>query len=255
MIATHTAQAEALHYDRPDDGLGREVAAQISVNQLKNWSRCKKKFYYESVKKLRWPSDPSNFRLGQAVHKLLDYQARGLDCQHLLTGTQADIRQSWQVIASSHWVQLPIIANEWGFTVPLSTPLPQPVWLVGRVDRIAQMPSGHIAIIDWKTGTAVPKDAANAWQTLVYWYAIYEARTVLGLEETLAPEQFQFVYVEVREQVRAITLPYSAKQHASTQALLQQTITEMLSAEDYPLPARCPDRFCPYRSICGIEAR
>jgi hypothetical protein len=224
----------------------------ISVNQLKNWGRCQKKYYFDSVEKLRWPSDGSNFVLGQGVHKLLDYQSRGLDCSLLLKDALPSIQKSWQTVIQSDIVHFPIVANEWGFNIPILQSPRHNAWLAGRVDRISRQDQ-QILVIDWKTGTGVPFEPASAWQTIVYLYAVYEARLQLGLPASLPPEQLSFVYVEVKEQVREIVLPYSQEQHEETRQRLRQTIEAMLDTQTFQLPRRCPDRYCPYLNICGIK--
>ena len=128
---------------------------QISSDAFKSWSRCKKQFYYKYVRRLQWPSDIRHFRLGRDVHKLLDYQARGLDCDVLLTNAPDDVRFSWQKLLPHPIVNLPVVANEWAFHVPIQLPNKNTEWLTGRLDRVAR-DGDRILIIDWKTGTGIP---------------------------------------------------------------------------------------------------
>ncbi len=272
---------------------------QISSDALKSWSRCKRQFYYKHVKKLQWPSDIQHFSLGKDVHKLLDYQARGLDCTLLLDHAPANVRISWQKLMAHSVVNLPVVANEWAFHVPvnlqpdtleksstaiLTSEIPKgetaamqdhwtelsgsPVaWLTGRVDRVARE-GDHILVIDWKTGTGVPRNPDVDWQTRLYLYALVEvagspSAADLGLiteGAPLRPEQVSFLYVEVKADahtpVRLVPLPYSTAQHLATRQVLQTILSQMAIEEDYALPdnQQCPDRFCAYRSICGIES-
>lgn len=225
----------------------------VSPDQLKKWSRCKKQFYYQYMQKLRWPTDKSNFVLGSDVHKLMDYQSRGLDCEAVLQSADTKTRLCWEKLSQHTLSQLPIIANEWGFQIPVKDQ-----WLTGRIDRIARDPeTNKVLIIDWKTGTAAPKLPQSDWQTIIYFYAVIEARQDLGLPD-LTPEQLEFVYVEVSTKnenapVRVLSVPYSAQQHAINRALIEKTLTAIEAEEDYALPNQCPDTWCAYRSICGIE--
>src|SRR5688500_18368722 len=91
---------------------------QISSDAFKSWSRCRRQFYYKYVKGMQWPADIQHFRLGRDVHKLLDYQARELDCELLLEHAQQDVRFSWQKLMAHPITQLPVLANEWAFHVP-----------------------------------------------------------------------------------------------------------------------------------------
>ena len=221
----------------------------ISPDQLKNWSRCKRKYYYQTILKLNWPSDQRNFKLGQDVHKLMDYLSSDLDCTLLQPAATPDVRRCWEALTTHAIANLPIVASEWAFTVPMGE-----AWLVGRIDRIAR-DGDQILIIDWKTGTATPKNPEADWQTRVYSYAVTECYAELGLQP-VSPEQLRFVYVEVKPQtgqIREVTVPYSREKHEATRALLEETVVAMANETEFVLPNTCPDRYCGYRSICGID--
>ena len=188
----------------------------VSVNQLKTWGRCRKKFYYDYVQKLRWPTDPSNFRLGTQVHKLMDFQARELSCQDVLRDADTDVLTTWKKLMEHPLAHLPVLANEWAFLVPVET-----FWLTGRIDRIAQK-GDQILIIDWKTGTGIPKNPQEDWQTLVYLYATVETFQDLGLSN-LSPEDVQFVYLQVSTEIREVVIPYDTLVHQRTHQLLKET--------------------------------
>ena len=149
------------------------------------------------------------------------------------------------------------------WTEPSGSPV---AWLTGRVDRVARE-GDQILVIDWKTGTGVPRNPDVDWQTRLYLYALVEVATSpsaadLGLmteSGPLRPEQVSFLYVEVKADahtpVRLVPLPYSTAQHLATRQVLQTILSQMAIEEDYALPdnLQCPDKFCSYRSICGVE--
>lgn len=227
----------------------------IASDAFKTWGKCRRKFYYKWVKTLQWPEDQSNFKLGKDVHKLLDYQARGLDCSRLVAEADEKVQNSWRKLMDHPITRLPILGNEWGFHVPVAGR-----WVVGRIDRIAR-DGNRILLIDWKTGTGVPRNPEGDWQTVLYLYALVEtARTPsasdLGLDG-LQPEDVCFVYVEVKPDantpIREVEVPYDSQKHETAKARIEKTLSDMLNAQDYPLPERCPDRYCGYRTICGIE--
>lgn len=221
----------------------------LSPDHLKSWSRCQKQFGYKYVKRLDWPSQ-GNFQLGRDVHKLLDYQSRGLDCSLLQAGMIPSVRESWRKLMDHPTPHLPVVANEWAFHVPVG-----PYWLTGRIDRIAR-DGENVLIIDWKTGTAVPRLPEADWQTTVYSYAVVEAAKDLGCEG-LSPEQVRFVYLEVRPEpergIREVVVEYNAVKHAAARQKIEATLAAIHQAESYKLPATCPDRYCQYRSACGID--
>lgn len=238
--------------------------SQISSDAFKSWSRCKKQFYYKHVKHLQWPQDQKNFRLGRDVHKLLDYQARGLNCDLLLESAPEDVQNSWRKLMDHPITQLPVLANEWAFHVPVRLSQTRTEWLTGRIDRIA-LGENKLLVIDWKTGTAVPRQPQLDWQTLLYRYAVLEVAASpsagdlgFNIAGPLTPEQVEFVYVEVKPDtetpVRLVTVPYDSTEHNNVRELIRQVLTGMALEEEYPLPSRCPDRYCSYQPICGIES-
>ncbi len=238
---------------------------QISSDAFKSWSRCKRQFFYKHVKKMQWPSDIQHFRLGRDVHKLLDYQARGLDCTLLLENAPMDVRVSWQKLMAHPVAYLPVIANEWAFHVPMPSSQGFTDWLTGRIDRVARR-DDTVLVIDWKTGTGVPRNPEVDWQTRLYLYALVEvahtqsaADLNLNWNGPLQPEQVQFAYVEVKADnhtpVREVLVDYNTTKHEATRQTLSAIVSAMAVEEDYDLPdnRQCPDKFCAYRSICGIE--
>jgi len=255
--------------------LATQDIQQISSDALKSWSRCKRQFYYKHVKKLQWPSDIQHFRLGKDVHKLLDYQARGLDCSLLVQQAPQNVRLSWQKLMMHPIVNYPVIANEWAFHVPIALQPDHPQgrveWLTGRIDRVAwdgEPDSGKVLVIDWKTGTGVPRNPEVDWQTRLYLYAVVEVAQTpsavdLGLSRNgpLQPEQVSFLYVEVKADqhtsVRLVPLAYSAAQHEATRHVLQTILQQMAVEEDYAIPenGQCPDKYCAYHTICGVASR
>ncbi len=220
----------------------------FSVNQLKTWSKCQKKFEFDYVRKLAWPSNPQNFRLGKGVHQLLDYASKGMDLSPILQDADRDIATAWEMLQQSSWAKLPTIASEWGFSLEV-----QGYWIYGRIDRIVQRDE-TIHILDWKTGTGIPRCPEADWQTLIYQYAVYEAQR--DLQISIDPAQLVFTYVQLKGgAVQEVHIPFSHPIHEKTRQRLLQTITAITSDEAYTLPATCPDKFCPYRKICGIESK
>ncbi len=220
----------------------------FSVNQLKTWEKCQKKYAYDYILKLAWPANPKNFRLGKGVHQLLDYTARQLPVAPIAAEADSDIVAAWRVLAASKWSQYPVIASEWGFSLALDGR-----WFYGRIDRIVQV-QDKIHILDWKTGTSIPFPADEDWQTVLYLYALYESRHEFGLT-ALPPESFVFTYVQVNQnQVKAIQIPYNDTRHQATRTRVMDSILRITQQETYSLPPSCLDSHCPYRRICGIES-
>lgn len=219
-----------------------------SVNQFKTWSKCQKKYEFDYVRKLYWPANPKNFRVGKGVHQLLDYESRHLPLESILHTTDTDIRQIWEILHRSSWANLPVLASEWGFSLEIHR-----AWIYGRVDRIARY-GEDIHILDWKTGTGIPFSPETDWQTRIYLLAVYQAQRNLGLN--LPWERFVFTYVQVKRDLSldTVQIPYSKAMHDQTVEQLTFTLHAIQDIKHYRLPPACPDRYCPYRNICGIEA-
>ncbi len=237
----------------------------FSVNQFKTWSKCQKKYGYDYVHQLRWPSDQSRFMFGKTLHKLFEYQARGLNFEPILKALSNEqnqdaekIQSAWHRVMEHPIPHYPVLGSEWAFTVPVGAH-----WVTGRIDRVAWDPElNRILILDWKTGTSVPRLPESDWQTLIYQYAVKEAYTQLlwpneiQSPQALAAEQIQFVYLEIKDEIREIRIDYSDKQHEETRLQMTKSIESMLNStnsKDFQLPIVCPDTFCPYLHICGIE--
>lgn len=230
----------------------------ISPDHLKNWSRCQKKFQYQYIDRLNWPTDQKNFGLGRDVHKLMDYNARGLDLTQMMDVAEPNVRNCTERLINSEWGQLPVVASEWAFHVPFYNiaDRKKPVWLTGRVDRISR-DGDRLIIIDWKTGTAAPKNPDKDWQTIVYCYALSRCAGQLGFEN-IKPEQIEMHYVEVKpdgtaSQPRAVSVQYSSPRFQADELSIQSHLSSIVSATSFSLPAKCPDRYCPYDTVCGIK--
>lgn len=236
----------------------------LSVNHLKEWEKCPKQFYYKTVLKQRCISDERNFELGKTVHALMDLQAKGLPYTHLETGLSPKIRSHFQALREHPLAKAPTLASEYAFYVPFQSAGLPPIFLTGRVDRISEV-QGRLALIDWKTGTAVPPDYPNAWQTRLYAYAIWRLLQAnphafgdsRRIKELSLP--FMFYYVEVRlnrtPPVKDYAVEMDATYLAETEALLTQQIQKILAERHFPLPKACPDRYCPFNRVCGIEPK
>jgi len=239
--------------------------SRTSADALKSWSRCKRQFVYKYVAKLKWPSDVRHFSLGREVHKLLDYQSRNLSCHKILASADEKVRRSYEKLASHRSTQWEILGSEWEFNIPLllkneHSGREKIEWLNGRIDRIARDKNGKVWIIDWKTGMGAPKNPYEDWQTRVYLFALIEVAKSVSAQDLaisdLTPENLGFIYVIVKgdaySPVEEVQVHYSSAQHEATRQILISTIEQLRQEETYQLPDKCPDKYCLYRSLCGM---
>jgi hypothetical protein len=232
----------------------------LSPNHLKEWDKCRKQFYYKTVLKQRWLTDERNFQLGKAVHALMDIEAKGMETAHLLQAHPPATQEAFRLLRQSGMAQLPALKSEWAFEFPCWDAVnlnhfPH-IYVAGRIDRISlDSDTGCVWVIDWKTGTAVPPDYPNAWQTRLYLLAVWECRQLLGLPD-ITPQQLGFCYVSVkpgkRTPVERFDVPCDTAYLEETRERLSQRVHDALAETRFPLPPSCPDKFCPYGSVCGI---
>ena len=236
----------------------------VSPNHLKEWDKCPKQFYYKTVLGQRWLSNERNFELGKAVHALMDLEAKGLPYEHVLKTLSPNIQAHFNALQADSIAQAPIVASEYAFYVPFQATIFPHVKLTGRIDRLS-MVDNTLSIIDWKTGTAVPQDYQNAWQTRLYAYALWQILThqpnllqnLLSSAPAWKPSQgLAFYYVDVRlnrqPHVKAYRVAIDEGYIRETEALVSQRLNAILAETQFPLPKACPDQYCPFSKVCGI---
>ena len=238
---------------------------RIASDALKSWSRCRRQFAFKYVRRLQWPSDTRNFRLGKDVHKLMDYQARGLDVEPLLHNALSNVKQTWQKLAVHRAAQWPVIASEWAFHVPVHLPGERVEWLTGRMDRFQGMKRAVCGLLIGKPGPASRKrsgkrlanpsvfvrPAGSSSHTIRLGFGLVCKRPTFSRECRVLYAQSK---ADASTPIREVAIEYNAKRHAETRERLQETLLAMSTEEQYSLPAACPDRFCVYRPICGIDS-
>ncbi len=251
-------------------------AVVLSVDGIKTFHKCARKYQLQTLRRMRWPADTRNFSLGQHVHKLMDYQAYAslqLPLNAVLpAATNAEKSAFERLQKESSVAGWPVLASEWGFNLRLARQADWPaavgaVFIRGRMDRLVLQPeTHHVVIVDWKTGTAIPKQPESDFQTLVYALAVDDASEHLPLpHETVlegAAPRLAFVYVGVssnpQKPLQEIRIDFDEARLLLARQQVLAEVTAMLkamAADQFALPAHCPDRYCPFRSVCGIETR
>ncbi|MEB3206236.1 MAG: PD-(D/E)XK nuclease family protein [Vampirovibrionales bacterium] len=251
-------------------------AVVLSVDGIKTFHKCARKYQLQTLRRMRWPADTRNFRLGQHVHKLMDYQAYanlGLPLNAVLpAATNAEKSAFERLEKESSVAGWPVLASEWGFNLRLSRQADWPasvgaVFIRGRMDRLVLQPeTHHVVIVDWKTGTAIPKQPEHDFQTLIYALAVDEASEHLPVPKQSALEgaapRLAFVYVGVssnlQKPLQEIRIDFDAPRlHLARKEVLAEVsaMLKAMAADQFALPAYCPDRYCPFRTVCGIATQ
>lgn len=225
----------------------------LSADSLKTWDTCPQQFEWKTLNQLHWPSDTRNFVLGTSIHKLIDCQARGLDVEPLISAADGNIQATWHLLQRHPSVQWQVVASEWGFELPLTLAGQEnPIWVTGRIDRIAWH-QNQLWVIDWKTGTAAPRNPEKAWQTGIYALALQQAWQHLpaGPWSAAKPSQVNVAYIAVAPpDIRQLTVRFGPPELQYWQNRLETTVTTILQSPHFkPLP-QCPDKWCAFQPVC-----
>lgn len=213
-------------------------------NHFKTFERCKRKYYYEYIKKLHWPSLESNFELGLSIHKLLDYQAKGLEVESLVKDSKEEIKTYWQYINNDTILGFPVIESEWGFSVCIEK---NQSWLEGRIDRlIKDNINEKYIILDFKTGQNIPKPLSTDWQLATYLLCVADARNI-------PPEQLAFWYYRVDEKPVLLKKEYSQQLHASYRSEIENMINKIKINNHWNTDPDCNNKYCQYEKLCREE--
>lgn len=219
----------------------RQHIDPITHNNFKTYDSCKRKYYYEYIKKLHWPSQESNYELGLSVHKLADYQAKGLETERFLRDTKKDIKEIWGYLQGSEIIKHPVIESEWAFNVRLDRTY---YWLQGRIDRLIQhKTSNKFIIVDFKTGQNLPYEKKEDWQAITYLYCV-------SLAKNIKPEDLEFWYYKVADEPEYRKIKYSNALHKEYEDKMLDIITQIQSTKIWAPNKDCIDKFCKYTELC-----
>ena len=102
----------------------------------------------------------------------------------------------------------------------------------------------------------MPHDYATAWQTRLYSYAIWQMRETFP-HKGVGVKKMSFYYVDVRTNrqpaVKVYTVSIDADYITETERLLRQVIARILEEKRFALPQACPDKYCSFSQVCGIN--
>lgn len=235
----------------------------LSQSNLQDFADCAQRFYWRYVQGLRWPAlqvddvleNERHQRLGEQFHQLVHQHQLGLPLAALNRQAQAEPLATWWGNYLEHaphpsgqvWSEVTLQCQFEGYRV------------LAKFDRLVW--DGQRALIfDWKT-TSHPTPRArllSRWQTRLYPLVLAEAGAAL-MGAPVPPEAISMVYWFPAFPAQAVTLPYSAAQHAENRAALSALLARLHAANpDWDLrtdnATHC--RFCAYRSLCdrGTQA-
>ncbi|EKE04097.1 MAG: hypothetical protein ACD_20C00107G0007 [uncultured bacterium] len=212
-------------------------------DRFNTWEKCRKRYYFKYIKELKWPELNDNYKLGQSVHALIDYQLRGLKIDHLLKNIDEDITPHWKAIQSHPIIKNDVIATEWAFNSRIGD---SKCWINGRIDAIFYDGQKYI-IADWKTGQNIPENPDTDFQSMLYLYAFFNGHKDLGLD--LKQEDIVFQYIKTPKLDNPAPIIYSAEKEY--EGIFLNKIQEIEETKIFDKANPCPlKKYCQYKKLC-----
>jgi DNA helicase-2/ATP-dependent DNA helicase PcrA len=235
---------------------------ELSVYDIINYHNCPLKFKYQSIYRVPSPSTVEQ-RFGTFIHKLLyqyHYQLNKgkleVDSLQTLFSTLSKNQGLGKFSIERQLLNKAKQALQ-TYVRRFKQELPKPVFfeksfdlqleghrIRGRVDRVDKLSNGGYELIDYKTGTAWPKNKVNKDLQL----SIYS----LGAKECWKIEPEILTYYFVMDD-KKIPVQKSEEQLAEAKQIIMDVVKGILSEKFEPNPNYILCRFCDYRIICSAQ--
>jgi hypothetical protein len=234
----------------------------FSQSSLQDYADCARRFQLRYIDQLSWPAIETEPLLqseqhqqeGKLFHRLIQQYFLGLPADKLAEhANTTNLERWWKNFIS--WSKNLSAHPDSDMVRPEST-LSMPVGnhrLLAKYDLLI-MADNHARIYDWKTNAKRPREEwlAARWQTRVYRSLLVQAGSHLNAGQPLIPEQIEMVYWFAEFPAEPAIFKYDAKQYKRDWSAIQNVLTEIGSATEFPLvedEKTC--RFCTYRSYCN----
>ena len=214
----------------------------ISQGHLNFWGTCRRKYQYKYLEELSLAEADLNSQdkllLGANFHLLMQQKELGLDVSTLAS---SDVKlQEWlaafdnqppKIIAGDRLcehrrtLEFPLQDNQKNNQ---NSDRFQEHFVLTAIYDLLILGDRQAQILDWKThqvAIAFKKLQTN-WQTRLYLY-------LLAKTTNYVPEQLSMTYWFANT-AASVIIPYSQAEHDQTEQSLQQILTEILQAQDYP---------------------
>jgi hypothetical protein len=244
-----------------------DLMPRLSVHALRTWDTCPRQFALRYRLNRYWPAPEGHVqdaegerrkRLGEAFHRLVEYQMRGLDPSRSLVAWLPELPEleaMWRTFVASPETRIPPGASAW--TEQALHAMIAGVPVMARYDRIVQT-GERWQILDWKTGNLAHARLVDDWQTRLYPFLLVEAGSALG-KGPIAPNQVEMVYVQVKGH-DTWSLDHSTARHEATRRELERRAAAAVAPFDPALhddpafprnPSACER--CPYDTLCNAR--
>ncbi len=217
-----------------------KMAETFTINMLKTFKECPKKYEYVYIQKLRLPEDSKKTLTGNKLHSLINFYLKKQDISKLLPLLDDKEKVLWD--SFKKLCPDNVIESEYSFNLKFKD-----IWLTGRIDAIFKDDNKYL-IADWKTSGYIRNDGneKEQLQTAFYLYSlfnIYKEKGLINNFDELSMKYFVLSSGEVLE----VTL---------TEALCngyEQEIDRLLAkiqSEKTFLKTENDCKYCQYREMC-----
>lgn len=237
----------------------------ISYSQIDTFETCPLHYKLKYILKIP-PFPHPSLSFGTSVHCFLrDYY------QMVMKGQEPDfekiLKQSWEdegYESKSHaknaYLHAEKILKKYlaknGHTKPLATEIPfmftiPGLKVGGRIDRVDKMTDGKIEIIDYKTGSSMPKEKDLATQLQLTVYAM-AATTVKDTVFNKTPDEITLSLYYLESDTK-LTTTRTKEQLEEAKEYLRQKALE-ISQSDFKCKGGLACKNCEYKMICQTYA-
>ena len=239
----------------PDDFIFSQSSLQAFVD-------CKRRFWLTYLSRVPWPSVQASpvtefeqmMRLGAAFHRMVQRAEEGISGEAFPSGMVFPLESWFRAYQEHRPADLPRayleVERTLEATIDAGTASQR---LMAKYDLIAVDEDGRTVIMDWKTGSRLPRPATlqQKMQTSVYPYVLVEASASLPWGP-VSPEQVEMRYWFVAAPDQPVVFRYDAAQHASNRDRIVGLVQEILGSRDESDYPKVADTFRTRKYVCGF---
>lgn len=207
----------------------------FSVNMLKTYDTCIKKFDFKYNQKISMPQNPEFFEKGKKIHALANYYLRGANITKLETAFSNAEKEAWEKLKFNEFFSKKCLHSEYNITSKVGD-----YWVFGRLDALMKDGDDYF-ILDYKTGQ-IPQNPEYDFQTMVY---LICADKILKQYNSL-----KFVYIDLKNNKNHVIEFSNSQRDIFENAIISkcEAITETKNFDENLSSNKC--KYCEYKKIC-----
>lgn len=207
----------------------------FSVNMLKTYDTCIKKFDFKYNQKISMPQNPEFFEKGKKIHALANYYLRGANITKLETAFSNAEKEAWEKLKFNEFFSKKCLHSEYNITSKVGD-----YWVFGRLDALMKEEDDYF-ILDYKTGQ-IPQNPQHDFQTMVY---LICADKIIKKYNSL-----KFVYIDLKNNKNHVIEFSNSQRDIFENAIISkcEAITETKNFDENLSSNKC--KYCEYKKIC-----